>query len=578
MLPLVHDVLPRDTSEAERIASVFDEDLGDFRFRRNTLSKLPDSFALPVARTYVDLYQDHGRRAANLYILDVEDELAGYGALRLASNDDDLISKAKELADRCTRYRHRAVSGRQAVTDIQAMLVSNFHLQPTIFQRIALESPVTVTATVTATESVTATQSSRVSVTGALNRLCDELWWRRTLRCIHGRNVEGHAIRGGIVQRNVNVYVSDESFKRCQQQAQRNIRTLQNTIATNERTGDEVTLFELAERSQANPKLRRGELMLRIRGFEESSKELGHVAMFYTVTCPSRMHACKSTTKPNGKTHVYRNKRYDNTTPREAQHYLSKLWTRVRAQLARDGIQVYGFRVVEPHHDGTPHWHLLLFVQPAQADQLTSVMRHYALQVDGDEPGATKHRFKTEKIDPKKGSATGYIAKYIAKGLDGYGLDVDLYDHDAKDSAKRIAAWAKTWGIRQFQQIGGPPVGLWRELRRLKDQQLNGWLEEVRQAADEGDWKSFMQLMGGPLIERKAIPLKIAKVWSDKENRYQEPKGYVIFGIELGNVSVPTRVDQWSLSYRRDNKIEARPKSNQRSDPDTGDDSKKRGD
>lgn len=32
------------------------------------------------------------------------------------------------------------------------------------------------------------------------------------------------------------------------------------------------------------------------------------------------------------------------------------------AALKRWNAPVYGFRVCEAHHDGTPHWHLLLFL------------------------------------------------------------------------------------------------------------------------------------------------------------------------------------------------------------------------
>ena len=134
-------------------------------------------------------------------------------------------------------------------------------------------------------------------------------------------------------------------------------RALLETLEAINQEGQSYTLAELAELGLANPDHRRAELMLRIRGTEAEARRLGHVGMFYTVTTPSRFHPVTKDTK-TGK--VRRNRKYDGSTPRDAQQHLQKLWAKARAKLARDGLAVYGIRVVEPHHDATPHWHLLV--------------------------------------------------------------------------------------------------------------------------------------------------------------------------------------------------------------------------
>lgn len=546
---------PADASKAEIIAHKADEQgVCDWPFRRNILDHLPDRFAVPVAERYYSIHQEQGRAFGNEYLLDINDELSAL-SISLAANDDDLVAFAKKAAKDCSYMRSQFKTAESAYNNLVPYIRNRYGINPPLaYPMEVIKNPLTVTAinlnsklsiscngNSTVTDTVTAKpklqRNVTLSVTGALNRLCNEYWWRRMLRNITLRNVEQHAIGLGLVHRKAGIYISEESNQRKQQQKRRNRLAMQRCEMVNE-LGQEYNLQELIDLSLANPANRRAELMVRIRGTEEFSKTCGHHAVMYTITCPSRMHPRRS---KSGQA----NPKYDGTTPREAQQYLTNLWAKMRAQLARDGCLYYGFRAVEPHHDATPHWHVLLFIAKEHVKTVSAVLRKYAMQESPTENGAKKHRFTELHIDPTKGSATGYIAKYISKNIDGYGIDDDLYWEDAKDSAKRISNWASVWGIRQFQQVGGPPVTLYRELRRIQGDSLQGLLFEAWQAADSANWKKFIKLMGGATVSRKDCPLKIARLWSDEPNCYAEPKGYEIIGVEMGSVMIPTRIHQW---------------------------------
>lgn len=543
--------MPESASLPEKIAAKANTE--DWSFRRPILNNLPNRLSTPVAKRYVEIHQTKSRFDANIYMLDVNDRLNNC-ALALSASDDELVSIAKKNAHECFYLRMGYKDDAKAYDYLINYVSVRYKINPPLANRETF-TPISDTDTdivtdcngyrnVTYTPTITAKLPIRnvtLSIKGVLNRLCDELWWRRTLRNVTARNVEQYSIDLGLVHQHAGIYISEESMQRNRQQKRRVRRAMEKITLTNE-LGEEFNLQELIDKSQANPANRRAELMVRIRGTEDISIHLGHQAVFYTITCPSRMHARSSKT---GKA----NPKYDGTTPRQAQKYLTDIWARVRAQLARDEVTYYGFRVVEPHQDGTPHWHLLLFMEKDNISKVTQVLRDHAMREDGDEKGAKEHRFVEEIIDPKKGSATGYIAKYISKSIDGYGVDDDLYGHDAKDSAQRIRAWASLWGIRQFQQLGGPPVTLWRELRRVQGDALTGLLMEAWEAADSGNWKQFIQLMGGPTTSRKDCPLKIARLWSDEPNKYQESKGYQIIGVEYGSVLIPSRIHQWTIKY-----------------------------
>jgi hypothetical protein len=244
-------------------------------------------------------------------------------------------------------------------------------------------------------------------------------------------------------------------------------------------------------------------MMTHLRGIEEWAAENGLCAMFVTLTTPSRMHRMHAS--------GMRNVAFDGSAVRHAQMHLQQRWSRTRAKLDRDKLSIHGIRVVEPHHDGCPHWHLLVYCPREQANQVEAAIKHYALQDCGTEPGAAEHRVKVEHCDPAKGSPTGYIAKYISKNLDGYGLEESDDGAPINDYVESTVAWARTYRIRQFQFFGIPNRGIWRALYKIKETIANPHLESLRGAVHAKSFHQFISLYNNLPREILCQPIRIQR-------------------------------------------------------------------
>lgn len=347
---------------------------------------------------------------------------------------------------------------------------------------------------------------------GLLKRCQNEDWWRGKLRRAQNQRIEkiSRELHQVVITRSA--YCSPIGKREWQRRQQINMDMLEHTLMENDE-GEQFTLADLSELSVANPMVRRTELMVRIAGFELHAKELQYEGHFLTLTTPSKYHAAHKV--------GHRNAKFNGASPRDGQLYFCKLWARFRAKAARitkskpEAWDFFGIRVAEPHHDGTPHWHLLLFINPEHAPDVIKELRKLAEEEDHHEllNAQPDVRFKAERIkegiNPNTGkeySAAGYIAKYIAKNIDGEHIDEDLYGQDAKAAAKDIIAWSSRNSIRQFQQVGGPKVGVWRELRRLVNLPEDQWqdddqplrdfvfkLDEIAQESAAEAWKTYCQ-------------------------------------------------------------------------------------
>ncbi|EPZ5495422.1 TPA: replication endonuclease [Citrobacter farmeri] len=388
-------------------------------------------------------------------------------------------------------------------------------------------------------------------------RLMDDEWWINQLKAQRMRWHEALLIAAGEVNKDRSPYASKHAVRDVHSRRLANLEYLKSCELENKVTGERIDLISKVMGSISNPEIRRMELMNTIAGIERYAAVEGHVGMFITLTAPSKYHPTRQVGNGKDKTvqlnHGWNGEAY---TPKDAQRYLCRIWSLMRTAFKDNDLQVYGMRVVEPHHDGTPHWHMMLFCKRQQRKEITEIMRRYALKEDGDERGAARNRFQAKHLN--KGGAAGYIAKYIAKNIDGYALDGEL-DKDTgkplKDTAAAVTAWASTWRIPQFKPIGLPTMGAYRELRKLPRgvsiaDEFDERVEAARAAADGGDFDLYITAQGGANVPRDDQTVRVARSVSDDVNEYEEDIERVvgIYAPHLGARHVHiTRSSEWRI-------------------------------
>ncbi|PIJ41735.1 replication endonuclease [Tatumella sp. OPLPL6] len=404
-------------------------------------------------------------------------------------------------------------------------------------------------------EKVTSRLFDPEEVTPAILRMKTDRWWKTKLRRIASDWREHLHIALANVSKKHSPYASKTAISEWREQKRRT-REFLKAMELQDDEGNRINLLDKYDGSVANPAIRRCELMARIRGFEDVCNQLGFIGEFYTITAPAKYHATVKT--------GHRNRKWNGASPSETQSYLCSVWQRIRAKLHREELRIFGIRVAEPHHDGTPHWHMLMFMRPEDVERVRKIIRDYAYQEDAFElksDKARKARFHAEAIDPEKGSATGYVAKYISKNIDGYALDGELDDEsgkELKETAPAVSAWAARWHIRQFQFVGGAPVTVYRELRRMADKELARGLSvefaAVHDAADDGQWADYVNAQGGPFVKRDELAVRTWYEANDELNQYGEETVCVkgVYATEVGaDTPIITRLINWKIVPKR---------------------------
>ncbi|MFW2609575.1 replication endonuclease [Aliarcobacter butzleri] len=163
-------------------------------------------------------------------------------------------------------------------------------------------------------------------------------------------------------------------------------------------------LKDLVISANHNPDRYHALIQNRINTLSNEAKEKDLFPIFMTLTLPSEFHEMKIDKKANT---LVKNPKYNYVEPKEAVKHLTKMFSKLRhdrslKELSKDE-RMY-FRVNEPHKDGTPHTHILLFIPKSSINKVVT---------------AFKRLFdnKANDIQTNIKNATSYVMKYINKTL-----------------------------------------------------------------------------------------------------------------------------------------------------------------
>lgn len=339
---------------------------------------------------------------------------------------------------------------------------------------------------------------------------------RRTIRRQARQYRESLALAGQIVGADRQRYVSNETLRDRRQQLDKQRVWINATSVTWKNSNGETQSRPLAE-LYMTPAKRQAETLAVIAGLEELGRRRRLIPKFVTLTCQPEYHPRPA----NG------SEKWNGSSPREAQDYLMEQWALLRASVARTAPEMIGLRVVEPHKDSTPHWHLMIW---ASERGWKNIERHMADKF-GTEPAVTIKAWSEEG----NAKMTSYMMKYIMKAVG---------KSDSKDvAADRVDAFRATWGIRSFSVFGIPRNArtVWKLARSASEDDLinSPFLTDLAIHARLGDFASLVEQLERQSIS--AIREPIAHLGDDGVSSYTLTRLIGLVDEDTGEAWIPQK-------------------------------------
>ncbi len=208
---------------------------------------------------------------------------------------------------------------------------------------------------------------------------------------------------------------------------------LENTYYQDNILGTIKPLKDFIVSANHNPHRYYALVQNRVNSIMRIANDRNLLPVFMTLTLPSKYHKMKQDKNCN----LIPNPKYDNiTTPKEANKILTEKFKQLRndRSIRKKNVdkkkRIY-IRATEPHKDGTPHAHILLFVPSESIPKIVKAFHRLFPQ-------------KTNKIETDINNPVGYMLKYVLKLLP------KSKDKQVSINDKYLNAWYSCHKILRF--------------------------------------------------------------------------------------------------------------------------------
>ena len=197
--------------------------------------------------------------------------------------------------------------------------------------------------------------------------------------------------------------------------------------------------------------------------FAEKSMLTGYLI---TATLPAEYH-------PNSE-------KWSGNTPKQGHEQLKSTWRNFQKRIYKVKIKLFGVRVQEAHRDGCPHWHILIFVDILNSQNIKTLITE----------SFKKTTLWIQDIDVDKNKISNYLLKDLNPN-DKSKRNIDFNRFEIND------AYRATWIKRTIQFFDVPGSNsIWDILRSLKgSDNLSKDAQDLHRFAISNKYGDFLYLL-----------------------------------------------------------------------------------